>query len=94
MVLVMSADSEDVDGRIIEAVNQAIPMGQTAGPKSRKIVLQGFRLAGTHAGVTALKLFENSAEMAMEQLIASPQGLVSFPGVALKDNRSHRIPPV
>ena len=72
MVLVMPADSEDVDRRIVEAVNQAIPVGQAAGPESRKIVLQGFRLAGTHAGVAALKLFEDSAEIAMEQVIAGP----------------------
>jgi len=65
MVLVMSADGEDMDGRIVETIYQSIPVGQATRPESREIVLQGFGLARANAGVAALKLFEDSAEIAV-----------------------------
>ena len=61
----MSTDGEDVDGRIVEAVYQSISVGQATRPEFREIMLQGFGLARANAGVAALKLFEDSAEIAV-----------------------------
>ena len=55
-VIVVPANGEDVNGGIVESVDQPVPLRQTSRPEAGETVLEGLGLARTDGGIATLHL--------------------------------------
>jgi len=80
----MAADREDVDGLIVEAVDQAIPGGETSGPEARQRMPKGLRLTRSRSWIVPEHFLEDPAQGSMQLWVALPERFVGGPGITLE----------
>ena len=81
----MPTQGKDVDGFVVEPIDEPVPPGQASGPETGEVVAQGFRFARAHRGVVAADEFADDLPGGLVQLsVFSAHGFIRLPGSALK----------
>ncbi len=84
-MVVVASQGGDVDGCVIERVNDPIPPGEASGPEAGEMVSQGFRFACAHHGVVAADaLLEDLSGGVVQLAVFSVHGFIRLPAPVLK----------
>ena len=84
-IVVVPTEGKDVDGFVVELIDDPVPSGQASGPETGEVVSQGFRSAGSHRGVVTADEFADDLPGGLVQFaVFSAHGFIRLPGSALK----------
>lgn len=82
----MPTDGKDINGGVVETVDQPVFLRDAPRPEAAQVMPQRFRFAQALAGIVrAQHVPDQLAQGPVQGLVALPQALVGFPGVAFKD---------
>lgn len=81
----MPTQSKDVDGCVVEPVDEPVSSGQASGPETGEVMSEGFRFARAHRGVVTADEFADDLPGGLVQFaVFLAQGFIRLPGPALK----------